>query len=166
MKQGAICTLLLGIVLMISPSASATWYFTHGHSGRIEDEQAVVDYPNYVGWGLVFGLHPATSTWVHFAVPSLGGGNRGVRFIRLKCMIESTDAWISDVHVYDGNILVQELKGHWANNLFDLQLDLGRVWKIQRGLGVSVKVNTGVEQLHNLFQFHAVGANFVPVPAP
>lgn len=135
-------------------------YFTHGHSGHIEDQSAVAPaFTNYYGWGLDFALSKLR-TWVHFAVPSPGGGSHGVRYIQLDFKTGSADAWISDVHVYDGDVKFQELHGKWTGST---TLDLGQVWTIHRALGVSVQCVRGVEGMDHGFRFLDIGADFVGV---
>jgi hypothetical protein len=135
-------------------------YFTHGHSGHIQDEGTIfAGRSKYVGWGLDFDLE-GIETWVHFAVPSIGGGSYGVQYIQLDLKTGSVDAWVSDVHVYDGEVRFKTLQGKW-NSL--TTLDLGQVWTIHRGLGISVRCVRGVESMSHRFQFLDVGADFVEV---
>lgn len=134
-------------------------YFVHGHSGHIQDASAVMPAAtNYYGWGLDFVLSKL-GTWVHFAVPSLGGGTHGVQHIQLDFKTGG-DCWVAEVHVYDGEVLFRTLQGHWTGSTV---LDLGAVWTIHRGLGVSLHCVRGVESAAHSFRFLAVGADFVEV---
>jgi hypothetical protein len=159
----SVIALVASLALAFAAPAEASWYYTHGHGGRLQNENSVTSYPIYWGWGLDFDQSSGTSNWVHFAVPSLGGGTRGVRYIRLKFRTGSVDAWVSDVHVWDGNVRFATLTGSWTGSR-DVLLDLGQVWRINRGLGISIQVNAGVEGMSHNFQFRSVGANFVPLP--
>jgi len=137
-------------------------YFIHGHSGHIQDENAIVaGKPKYLGWGLDFELSPGLETWVHFAVPSIGGGSHGVRYVQLDLKTGSADAWVTDVHVYDGEVRFQTLQGKWKALT---TLDFGRVWTIHGALGISVRCVRGVENMSHRFQFLSVSADFVEVP--
>ncbi len=136
-------------------------YFTHGHSGHTQDESAVSAL-RYYGWGLDFDLS-GLQTWVHFAVPSIGGGSYGVQYIILDFKTGSSDAWVSDVHVWDGKVRFQQLQGTWKEGT---TLDLGRVWTINSGLGVSVNCKRGVESMSHNFKFHGIGADFVDITLP
>ena len=158
--------LFLGASLAVAGAAHAVWYYTHGNSGHVQDDNLVVSYPNYLGWGLDFALQPGNYTWVQYAVPTLGGGSKGVRYIRLKFFTGSADAWVSQIDVYDNEILFQTVTGHWANGTFDIQLNLGQVWRINRGLGISIRVHAGVENMDHRFVFESAGANFVNFVAP
>ncbi|MBI2486026.1 MAG: hypothetical protein HYW01_03530 [Deltaproteobacteria bacterium] len=155
--------LLLGIMLTLSSPAYATWYYAHGQSGHIQDEGLVANYPFYYGWGLDFDLSAGSSNWVHFSIPTLGGGSKGVQYIRLKFKTGSADAWVSQIDVYDGNIKFKTLTGNWSGSK-DVQLNLGQKWQINRALGISVRVNAGVEMMSHEFEFYAAGANFVAFP--
>ncbi len=130
-------------------------YFTHGHSGHIQDQSAISPAPtNYYGFGLDFGLSKL-ETWVHFAIPSVGDGTHGVQYIQLDFKAEGGS--ISDIHVYDGEVRFKELQGKWTGPAI---LDLGQVWKIYRGLGVSVLCKRNIDG-SNLFRFLDIGAEFV-----
>jgi hypothetical protein len=174
--------LSLGVTLIFIQPAYAVWYWVHGHSGHIQNENVIQpsfdpgwdpDWKGWKGWspgwtrgqGLHFVLNPGAFTWVHFAVPSVGEGSNGVRFIGLKFMT-GAGAWVSQIAVFDGNVKLKTLEGKWSDGPFDLKLDLGQVWKINGGLGISVRVGAGKDWLSHEFQFHSAGADFVPEDPP
>ncbi|OGW17569.1 MAG: hypothetical protein A3G93_01340 [Nitrospinae bacterium RIFCSPLOWO2_12_FULL_45_22] len=159
-------SLFLGITLALAGQAQATWYWTHGHSGKIQDRSKVIPWANNsieYGWGLDFRLNPFNNTWVHFAVPSEGSGAKGVRYIRLKFTTQSNVATVTAIDVYDGNVMFKHLAGNWFGSQ-DIQLDLGQKWKISRALGISVRVGVGDTGSAQWFRFIFVGADFVPFP--
>lgn len=159
---GAVVFLGLAIV-MVSP-VGAEWYWTHGNSATIQDK-TVTDYwagnSFEYGWGLDIRQKPGTSNWVHFAVPTLGNTNKGARYIRLRFWTGSADAFVSDVHVWNGETKVKEFTGPWSGGWQTVTLDLGSVVSFTKGMGVSMKINAGVESMNHRFQISGAGANFV-----
>jgi hypothetical protein len=156
--------LFLVAALIYAGPAQATWYWTHGNSGHVQNKDALADPQFEWGWGLDIIQKPGTSNWVHFAVPTLG--SKGVRYIKLIFLTYSADAWISEIHVYNGSQKIKEFKGHWTGGHNPLTLNIGSIQPITASLGISVKINAGVESMDHRVVFGAVGANFVNLPSP
>ncbi len=152
--------LVLTGVLALSCPAHAAWHMTHGTSGHVEREANVENVIHYLGWGLDITQKPGTSNWVHYAVPTLGDKKVGAQYVRLIFRTYSADAWVSDVHVYNGPTKIKEFKGSWSGNK-TVTLNLGSVTRFNQGLGISVKINAGVEMMSHRVIFFGAGANFV-----
>ncbi|MFA5352857.1 MAG: hypothetical protein WC291_01375 [Thermodesulfovibrionales bacterium] len=166
MKDRIISTtfaMLLCLVLLAS-QAQATWYWTHGNSGHVEDESAV----SWARKGYGLEVNPAwqPSTWVHFAVPTIGETGTGARYVSIKFdATHAVDSRISRVRVYNGDILVKTFTVSWSTTGFqNKKLDLGSVRTFGRGLGVSVEITAGPDSGIDQFVFISAGANFVPMP--
>jgi hypothetical protein len=159
--------LLMGGLLLMSAPAQATWYWTHGNSGHIEDMSVVENAGACtMGWGVDIQMTPGTTNWVHFAIPSMGDANKGARYIKLNYENESIDGWINQVDVYNGATMV----GSFPYSPLDagtrvITLDLGSIKSFNRGLGISVGISAGVEggMAHHI-NFYGAGANFVFKP--
>jgi hypothetical protein len=154
--------LFLAAVLFCVGSAHAEWYWTHGHSGHVQNKDALQDPQFEFGWGLDIIQEPGTSNWVHFAVPTLGG--KGVRYIKLIFTTGSVDAWVSHVDVWNGSQKLKTFTGSWSDGHNPLTLDLGKIRPITAALGISVEIKAGVESMDHKVVFGAAGANFVTVP--
>lgn len=158
-----IIIVLAVLTFMLVNPVFASWYWIHGSSGKIERKD-VTDYWGgssfEYGWGLDIRQKSGTSNWVHFAVPTLGNANKGAKLIQIKFWTGSADAWVSDVHIYNGGTKVKEFKGLWSGSQI-LTLDLGTVTAFPYGLGISLKINAGEEGMSHRFQFFGAGANFV-----
>jgi len=166
--------LSIGLLLLAGPaSADWEWLYTHGHSGHIQDESAVSGLTP-TGGALRLTLS-GLNTFVHFAVPSkplsyntstATGTQWKVRQLHLKFQTGSADARITRIEVWDGNIQFKVIDYGWDSGLYggqDINIDLGKSWRIYRALGVTLKMERGVEQgtpgMHD-FYFYAVGAKW------
>lgn len=153
------CLFIAGVG--INGAAQATWMFSQGNVAVIENP-AFCTY-KYFGWGLQMEQNSGFSNWVHLTAPTQYGGTVGARFIRLKFYTGSVDAWVSDIHVYNGNVKVKEFsKLSYSNGWKDLQFDLGSKILFSRVISFSLKINAGVESMSHRFIFSSAGANFVP----
>jgi hypothetical protein len=142
----------------------ATWYYVHGTSGHVQDEAAV----SFLRTGGGLEVKPAwePSTWVHFAVPTLGDATSGARYVALKLVIDTAnDSKISSVRIYNGNIPVKTFTVNWSTLGFQFKtLDLGSIRSFPRGMGVSVEITAGPDSGIDKYIFVGAGANFVPMP--
>ncbi len=153
--------LCLGV---FSDRAMAAWYLVHGTSGHVEDEASV----SFSRTGVGLGIKPqwAPSTWVHFAVPTLGGTTSGAQYVTLKFVVNTAnDSLISRVRVYNGNLLVKAFPVSWSTLGYQSKtLDLGSVRSFPRGMGLSVEITAGPDSGIDEYLFVGAGANFVPIP--
>lgn len=149
---------------LCSSQASATWLMIHGTSGHLEDESTSSAFTR-TGAGLVVKPLSSASRWVHFAVPTNGDGTAGARFVKLVFTVDhSVDSSISQIDIYNGNVLIKSFTGlNWNTlGLNSKILDLGSLKHFVRGMGVSVQVTGGPDADIDQFTFHGVGAKFVP----
>ena len=153
--------LCLGV---FSDKAIATWYLVHGTSGHIEDEASVSFSRTGAGLGVKPQWEP--STWVHFAVPTIGDTTSGARYVTLKFVVNTAnDSHISRVRIYNGNILVKTFSVNWSTLGYQSKtLDLGSVRSFPRGMGISVEITAGPDSGIDEYVFAGAGANFVPMP--
>jgi hypothetical protein len=162
-----VLTLAVLLCLGIFPDeATATWYVVHGTSGHVEDEAAVSFLRT--GRGLEVDVAFQPSTWVHFAVPSIGEKPYGAQYITLKYIFDTDgmgDSRITSVRIYNGDILVRTFTVNWNTPGFQSKtLNLGGVKPFPRGMGISVNVTAGDESGADKYIFVGAGANFVPIP--
>jgi Na+-translocating ferredoxin:NAD+ oxidoreductase RnfD subunit len=159
-------TVFLGVLLALAAPASSAWWWTHGHSGVVQDPGLVTEF--FMGWGLDFTQNSGTSTWIHYAVPTLGDSSKGAQTIRIRCYFGSIDAFITNIDVWNGGTRITAFTTDYtANNAYrTITLDLGSLVKFDRGLGVSINTAAGVEMMDHRIIINGVGANFVTVPTP
>jgi len=166
-RKVMIAVLAFAIIAVVAAAAGAEWIAIAGHSGHIQDKTVTNYYAGEsfeYGWGLDIVQKPGTSNWVHFAVPGPAFSTKGVRYINLYFLTGSADAWVSDVDVYNGYTKVKSFTGTWADGWQNVTLDLGWIRPFSKGLGISVKINAGVESMNHRFVFATAKANFVDRP--
>jgi len=143
--------------------AQATWLYAQGNVAQVE-RPANCSF-TYFGWGLDLTEIPSTSNWIHLPVPTQFGGTLGAQILRLKFYTSSDDAWVSDIHVYNGDVKVKEFSSlnHTGNAWHNIKLDLGSKMSFNRGLSFAVKINAGpgVLPINHRFVFSSAGAKFV-----
>jgi hypothetical protein len=151
------------LAIPASSTATSEWFWCHGHSARVQlPERATNMY--YMGWGLDFLANSGAENWVHFAIPTptyLEGRQISARYIRIRFYTGSVDAFISDVHVWNGDTQIRQFTDlPWANGWQTRELDLGALVNFDKGMGVSVKVQAGVEPMSHRVIFSGAGARF------
>jgi hypothetical protein len=159
---------LLTAMLSGPARADYEWFFTHGHSGHVQDLSVVTTAP--FGDGLDVTLTTGLFTWVHFAIPSKTLSSTAgvvkqskVRYLRLKFGTANGDIRLLKVHVWDGNSRFVVIEKDWASGWYgnqDVLIDLGKAWNIYRGLGVSLEIDRGVESVDHTVTFRSVGARW------
>ena len=158
MKTMLMSCLLVGAIIL-SGTAYAEWMWTHGNIGEIE-YPANCTYKNF-GWGLDIDQKSGNWNWIHLPVPSKAGSTWGAQYIRLQFYTGSADAFVAEIHVYNGATKKKEFKGlSISNGWKDLQFDLGSKMIFNKGMGISIKIGAGVEMMSHRFIFSAAGANF------
>jgi hypothetical protein len=152
------CLIIAGIGF--AGMAQAAWLFAQGNVAQVE-RPANCTF-TYFGWGLDLTQNSSKTNWIHLPVPTQFGGTLGAQLIRLKFFTGSADAWVSDIHVYNGDVKVKEFPGlDYSNGWHDIKLDLGSKLSFNRGLSFSIKINAGVEPVSHRFVFSSAGAKFV-----
>jgi hypothetical protein len=142
--------------------AHAMWI--HGHSMQIE-------YPDRLAsqWRAGFGFtvegKPGTSNWFHFAIPTpliVNDVRLRADSIMLSFRTSSVDAFVRDVHVYDGATLIaahNNIKLSKENLFARLMIpDRPEIWV---ALGISIGVGFGVEMMDHHMEFIAAGCDFM-----
>lgn len=141
--------------------AQADWMYSQGNVAQIETP-ANNAVSKYMGWGLDLQLKSDGTNWIHLTVPTPAGGTLGAQLIKLKFFTGSADAWVSDIHVYNGEVRVKEFPGlDYSNGWQNIKLDLGSKMSFNRGMSISVKINAGVLPTDHRFVFSSAGAKFV-----
>jgi hypothetical protein len=170
-KRSISMCLALAFIFGLTDLASATWYFTHGNSASVQDENNpdIVSYCVRKGTGLGIILYQGdvdSSTWVHFAVPSPYGGKKGIgaRYlnVRVNMVLYAGMSKITKINVYDGETLVKEFPMDYRTAGWNtINLDLGTVRKFSKGLGISVQITQDFNSGGESFEFSSAGADFV-----
>lgn len=157
-----IALLLSSLTFMGSASAATEWVYIHGHSGHVENSSIAESVSAEAHPG-EFSCYPSPlGTWVHYAVPTISMFNAkqaSVRYLRLKFATASSDAALTSISLWDGNIEFHTIDGSWSGEN-DILVDLGRKWNIYRALGVSLKFQGGIEPMDHHTVIRAVGARW------
>ncbi|HOI93644.1 MAG TPA: hypothetical protein PK250_02965 [Syntrophobacter fumaroxidans] len=160
-KSLLVVSFLCLTVLCLSGTAHATWYWTHGHSGHVQDPSTVTTVvPRATG--LEINMYDSTA-WVHYAVPTVGDATRGARLIRVRFnIVGGTDSRISGVRIYNGNVLVKSFTVNWHTEGWQtVTLDLGAIKLFPHGMGISLQLYAGPDSLTDSIIIAGAGANFV-----
>ena len=143
----------------ITGAAEGGWMFSQGNVANVQ-WPASCTYAAHFGWGLDLEQKSGTFNWVHMTVPS-PGTPYGARYLIIRFYTGSADAYVSEVHVYDGEKKVKEFKGlKISNGWKDKKFDLGSKLSFKRGMSVSIRIAAGVESMSHRFIFSGAGANF------
>lgn len=139
----------------------ASWI--HGHSMQIE-------YPDRISaqWRAGFGLNlegrAGTENWFHFAIPTpviIDDRRLRADSVMLRFTTASVDAFVRDVHVYDGEALIAVHNGLYLTleNAF-VRLPIPDRPFVFWGLGISIGVGFGVEMMDHHMDFISAGCDF------
>jgi hypothetical protein len=154
-------------VLGVSGMATAAQYmWTQGNVSQIEYLTNCSSY-NYRGWGLDLNLKPSTFNWIHIPVPTpyivLPTDNQAVgsRIVYLHFYTGSADAWVSDIHVYNGYSKVFTIGNlSYSSGWRYISIDMGKKIGFNRGMSISICIKAGVESMSHRFIFSSAGAYF------
>jgi len=145
--------------------AKAMW--AHGHS-------MVIEYPDRIKseWKAGFFYRvvgkPGTTNWFHFAIPTpvIVSDNRlAIDSVMIRFRSNSTNADITNVHVYDGEKKIASHDGldlspsDWNWPRFDVPGHPEILWGV--GISIGVRFN-GTTDSQNTMEFSSVGADFLP----
>lgn len=140
----------------------ASWI--HGHSMQIEYPDRIASQRR-AGFCMRLEGKSGTNNWFHFAIPTpviINDVRLRVDSVLLRFTTGSIDAFVDNVHVYDGEVLIA------AHN--NLGLSLSNAMErfavpnkpfMQWGLGISIGVGFGVESMSHNMDFIAAGCDFV-----
>jgi len=145
--------------------AKAMW--AHGHS-------MVIEYPDRIKseWKAGFFYRvvgkPGTTNWFHFAIPTpvIVSDNRlAIDSVMIRFRSNSTNADITNVHVYDGEKKIASHDGldlspaEWSWPRFGVPGHPDILWGV--GISIGVRFN-GTTDNQNTMEFSSVGADFLP----
>lgn len=151
---------LLVFSLMLAAPAQARKFWTHGHSGHVEDDTYAITMRS--AKGLEVDQMEETSNTVHFAVPTIGQRNWKARYVKVHFWAENSTIEVTAVRIFNGKKSISTLTGSWSNGEHLLALDMGEYKSFTRGMGISVDFEVAYEggfDYHKI-EFYGVGANF------
>lgn len=138
--------------------------WTHGHNIEVEFPERLETLQRLSTYARAKG-NANTVNWFHFAIPTMSDVQGaeiklGSVFLRMRC--GSLDAFVDSVYIYDGEERIAEFEDlHLNPQVFDtLRLDPPDLLKLTAGLGVSVRVVFGEEDMSHIIEFSSVGAVF------
>ena len=143
----------------------ASWI--HGHSMEIE-------YPDRMasairrGYAFQVEGKPGTNNWFHFAIPTpviINDVRLQVDSIMLRMTTGSIDAFVRDVHIYDGEARIAVHNDVYLveDNWF-VRFGVPDTPYLRWGLAISLGVGFGVEMMSHTMDFVSVGADLVIRP--
>jgi len=139
----------------------ASWI--HGHSMHVEYPDRVAS-ERRTGFSINIEGKPGSTNWFHFAIPTpvlINDVRLRADSVMLCFKTHSVDAWVRDVHVYDGYTLiaVHDKVNMSKDHLFERFIvpDRPEVWL---GIGISIGVSCGVESMDHHMEFFAAGCDF------
>jgi hypothetical protein len=149
--------------------AYASWI--HGHSMQIEYPDRL-DRQLRIGWCAYVQGKPGTENWFHFAVPTpviINDVRLQVDSVMLCFKTGSIDAFVRDVHIWDGWARIAEFNAiNLSGEQGFVRLVVPGAPQVWQALGISVGVGFGVEVMDHGMEFFAVGCDLVtrpPLPA-
>jgi hypothetical protein len=143
----------------------ASWI--HGHSMQVEYPDRIARHER-IGWGTEIEGKPGTINWFHFAIPTpviINDVRLQADSVMLCFRTGSIDAFVRDVHVYDGGNRIAVFDNLYLSQEQPItRLVLPGTPPMGFGLGISLGVGFGVEPMNHLMTFFAVGCDFVIRP--
>jgi len=140
----------------------ASWI--HGNIMQIEYPDRLVRL-EHNGWGTFVEGMPGTVNWFHFAIPTpviINDVRLRAHSILLSFASGSADAFVRDVHVWDGGTRIAVLdEVYLAPGSPSGRLILPDTPTMGFGLGIALGVGFGVEPVDHSMTFHAAGCDFV-----
>jgi hypothetical protein len=140
----------------------ASWI--HGHSMQIEYPDRIAS-ERRTGFSINVEGKSGTSNWFHLAIPTpviIDDVRMRAESVMLRFKTGSVDAFVRDVHVYDGDRLIA------AHNNVNLSKDnlfvrfvVPDTPEVQWGLGISLGVGFGVEPMNHHIEVFTAGCDFV-----
>jgi hypothetical protein len=136
----------------------------HGHSGNIEYMDNFYNTGRYkLGWGLDIDQKPGLFNWLHYSIPT-------APFTKTRYLLvyyetgttgNSADSMITAFHVFDGGtrIYVNDsvmLTGGPAYAVIDMGEDKVISW----GLGLTIRIGAGVENMSHRMRIYAAWAEW------
>jgi hypothetical protein len=145
----------------------ASWI--HGHTMQVEYPDRIIRHER-IGWGTEIEGMPGTANWFHFAIPTpviINDVRMQADSIILDFRTGSVDAFVRDIHIYDGGNRIAVFDGlNLSLEQAGYRLILPDVPQMFYGLGISLGVGFGVESMDHSMTFYAAGCDFVIRPLP
>ncbi len=144
-----------------APISMASWI--HGHTGHIELSNLAVLKP--MGFHMEVNPQPGMHNWLHYGIPTpviLNGRRLKIQRVMLDFATASADAMVTAVHVWDADkrILTKDGISLSGNQPF-VAFDIPGTPAVIYGIGISIGLSAGVENMDHRFYFRTVGADFV-----
>jgi len=145
----------------------ASWI--HGNTIQVEYPDRLTRHER-IGWDTEVDGLPGTINWFHFAIPTpviINDVRMQADSILLSFRTGSIDAFVRDVHIYDGVNRIAVFDG--VNLSLDqpaTRIILPDAPTMGFGLGISLGVGFGVEAMDHSMTFYAAGCDFVIRPLP
>jgi hypothetical protein len=144
----------------------ASWI--QGYAMQVENPERL-DQDTRLGWSAFVMGKPGTENWFHFAIPTpviINDVRLQTDSVLLRFATGSADAWVRDVHVYDGWTRIATFTDvNLFGQQYSVRLTVPDTPPMNYGLGISVGVSFGVEALDHGMQFYGVGCDFVIRPS-
>jgi hypothetical protein len=141
--------------------AYASWI--HGHSMQIEYPDRIASQRRAGFYINIEGM-PGTFNWFHFAIPTpviINDVRLRADAVMLRFTTGSVDAFVRDVHVYDGETRIAAFDDLYLSlENACVRLPLPDRPLMAWGLGVSIGVGFGVEMMDHHMDFIAAGCDF------
>jgi hypothetical protein len=139
----------------------ASWI--HGHSMQIEYPDRIADLWRAGFYARLEGK-PGTENWFHFAIPTpviIDDARLRIDAAMLRFATGSVDAFVRDVHVYDGEARIAAFNDVYLseNNGF-AKFALPERPEVRWGIGISIGVGFGVEMMDHTMNFISAGCDF------
>lgn len=141
----------------------AMW--VHGHSMQIESEDQLY-LIRRTGMSIIIGGNSGNYNWFHFAIPTpvIVNGNRlRADSVMVRFKSASADAFVTAIHVYDGEKRIAMYENlhlnpnNWEWPRFDVPGHPEILW----GVGISIQVGFGVENVSHKMEFSSAGCDFI-----
>jgi hypothetical protein len=148
------------------PTAFASWI--HGTTGQVENPERLAAIWR-AGFYLEVKGNPATSTWLHYAIPTpviVDDHRLHIHSVMVRYAIPDLGGHVSAVHIFDGERRIAALthtsgRGDWTWPRFEVPSHPEVSW----GIGVSINVQWGHPDAgapeHARIQIASVGCDFI-----
>ncbi len=139
----------------------ASWI--HGNTMEIEYPERIA-FQEHVGYHFQIEGNPGTSNWFHFSIPTpviIDDARLRISAAMLLFETDSVDAFVRDVHVYDGGTRIAVFDDvYLSENAGFVKFDLPERPEVSWGIGISVGVGFGVEMMGHRMRFISAGCDF------
>ncbi len=139
----------------------ASWI--HGNSMEIEYPDRIVSQ-RHIGYYFEIEGKPGLTNWFHFSIPTpviINDARLRIRKVVLRFTTASVDAFVRDVHVYDGEMRIAVFdEVYLSGDNWFAEFVLPDRPEVRWGLGISLGVGFGVEMMDHKMRFISAGCDF------